>query len=208
MCIVAVIKEGASVSKKRLKEMFRNNPDGAGIGFLDKNKNKIGISKGLFSFKELWEIYKYIKENSKGDVIIHCRIATHGDINTEMCHPFFVNNNLMMAHNGIISDLKLPYIGEYSDTYLFNKYILKELNEGFEYNQAIMRMLEKCIGSYNKIAFLNSRGESFILNKKEWIIDDGVWYSNDSYRTDDDWQQLTIEENKYYGQLTQNLDSY
>lgn len=185
MCIIAVIPKDKSISKNTLYNMFKNNPDGTGIGYVDKNNNKLAIIKGIFSPTELYEKYKYAKDNSKSDIIIHCRLATHGRINTEMCHPFFVNEHLLFAHNGIISGM--PFSRTVSDTYQFNEYILKQFKEGFEYNNIILEYLEKSLGRFNKLAFLNDEGLSIVTNRDEWVSYKGVLYSNKTFLSDNEY---------------------
>ena len=164
--------------------MFRNNPNGAGIGFIDKKNNKLAIMKGIFSVEELYEKYKFAKENSDNTIIIHCRLATHGEVNAEMCHPFFVNEHLLFAHNGIILDM--PASKTLSDTYYFNELVLKDLKEGFETNQYMLDMLDKYLGC-NKLAFLNDNGDIAYTNAEGWIDYKGVLYSNETFLNDDEY---------------------
>ena len=185
MCIIAVIPKDKSITKQALYNMFENNPDGAGIGFVDKHTNKLAIHAGIFSPKELWNIYKLIKSNTNNDIIIHCRLATHGKVNIEMCHPFFVNEHLLFAHNGII--LEMPISKTYSDTYYFNEFILKKFKDGFEYNDMLMNYLEKSLGKFNKLAFLNDKGAVVITNKNNWIEYKGILYSNESFLNNNEY---------------------
>lgn len=216
MCIIAIAPKDKSISKKTLYNMFRNNPDGAGIGYVDKHNNKLAIMKGIFTAKELYEKYKLAKERSNSYIIIHCRLATHGQVNAEMCHPFLVNEHLLFAHNGIIHTM--PIDKTKSDTYYFNELVLKSFKEGFETNQYILNMLERSLG-YNKLAFLNNEGDITVTNIKEWVQYQGIMYSNDTFLDDDEYidsdgkvfkYQLNNKDwsDDYYGTTTEDYYSF
>lgn len=215
MCIIAIVPKDKSISKNILYNMFKNNPDGAGIGYVDKYNNKLAIMKGIFTSKELYEKYKLAKERSNSYVIIHCRLATHGNIDNEMCHPFFVNKHLLFAHNGIISGM--PKSKTKSDTYYFNELVLKSFKEGFETNQYILDMLDKSLG-YNKLVFLNDKGDITITNAEGWLNHNGVTYSNESFLGNNEFlndngkiQRYSINNNwsdENYGQLATDYYSF
>lgn len=216
MCIIAIVPKDKSISKNTLHNMFRNNPDGAGIGYVDKNNNKLTIIKGIFTSKELYEKYKYAKENTNSYIIIHCRLATHGQVNAEMCHPFFVNEHLLFAHNGII--FGMPVDKTKSDTYYFNELVLKSFKEGFETNQYILDILDKSLG-YNKLVFLNDKGNISVTNIEGWIDYKGITYSNDTFLDYDEYIDGEGKISKYqlnekdwsddcYGTITENYYSF
>lgn len=182
MSIIAVIAENKNISDEHLTNMFKNNPDGAGIAFVNRNFGTVEIVKGIFSPKKLIAKYKYAKENSIGDIVIHCRLATHGKINKKMCHPFFVNNNLAFAHDGIIEGI--PNNSEYSDTYMFVNYILKWLPTDYCTFAPVANLLLRGAGSFNRFAFLDNKGHAVTCGN-DWCLDtDGVMYSNNSYATE------------------------
>lgn len=216
MCIIAIVPKDKSIRKNALYNMFRNNPDGAGIGYVDKHNNKLAIIKGIFTPKELYEKYKYAKENASSYIIIHCRLATHGQVDAEMCHPFFVNEHLLFAHNGIISEM--PVDKTKSDTYYFNELVLKSFKEGFETNQYILDILDKSL-SFNKLVFLNDKGNISITNIEEWIDYKGITYSNDTFLDYDEYIDGEGKISKYqlnekdwsddcYGAITENYYSF
>jgi predicted glutamine amidotransferase len=83
-----------------LRQCFNTNDDGAGFCY-NNGDGSIILKKGFFSFKKLWRAVREIPTAS--ELIIHCRIATHGTINASNCHPFTTAQGFAIAHNGIIN---------------------------------------------------------------------------------------------------------
>lgn len=191
MCIIAIVAEDKNISDEHLTNMFKNNPDGAGIAFVDRNFGTLEIIKGIFSPKKLIAKYKYAKGNSMGDIVIHCRLATHGEINKKMCHPFFVNKDLVFAHNGIIEGI--PNDSEYSDTYMFVNYILKWLPTDYCIFPPVAKLLLRGAGSSNKFAFLDNKGHAFACGDGWYLGTDGVMYSNTTYSTDKERSEGSVQ---------------
>lgn len=122
-------------------------------------------------------------------MLIHYRYASHGIINDENCHPFFVEDNkLAFIHNGILPTQyqTLSYeTPEHSDTWFFNEIYLKPLYKKCpRFYATNMQDIEAHIKSSmnNKLCFLDSEGNYAIANEKMGYWDNGVWFSNDSCR--------------------------
>jgi len=179
MCVIAIQPKGNVISKQELQNCWDNNGHGGGIMYSDNGK--IIVKKEMKSFDKF---YEYVQEGTKLDssVVIHFRIATSGGINEYNCHPFKIHKNLYFCHNGIL-DINVPQASKENDTQIFNNALMKPLPYNFYKNQAIMNLLEFTIGSGNKFAFLDDKGDYFILNEKagEWS-EDGAWFSNTSYK--------------------------
>ena len=178
MCIAIFKPKSKSIKKKYLKTSFNENPDGA--GFLYVENNRITIHKGFFTFSEFWSAYSKLNTVNL-PMIIHFRIATHGTIDSENCHPFIVNNELGFAHNGII-DIKTK--GNESDTSAFNRRILKKI-ENLPYmlqnSEGVVNLMAKSIGS-SKLVFLDVYGEHKIINAHLGTWANGSWFSNHSFK--------------------------
>jgi glutamine amidotransferase len=176
MCIIAYIPEGKTLEFETLEEMCINNPHSFGLMFVDNNK--INVYKTLDMDKFINYYFNkcnYIKSN----IIIHCRIATHGKINIENCHPFKINKNLYFVHNGIID--KVETNKRKSDTVMFNETILKKLPNDFLNNKAIIKLISDYIDS-SKLAFMNNNGDVTLINENMGEYnEDGIWFSNRSY---------------------------
>ena len=179
MCIAILNKKGATLKRELLKNCWDNNGDGAGLLYIDNNK-QMNTFKELKSFDVFYQEYTRVKKSyGKRNIVLHFRISTHGKIDETNCHPFLVNDNLGFVHNGMIYDV--PTSKDYSDTYMFNETVLKNFTEGFEYNEIILDMIESFIGS-NKLVFLNSNNDFAIVNEKAGHWSNDCWFSNNSYK--------------------------
>lgn len=178
MCLLA-----ASFSKikniEALENGFCNNSHGAGFCYSDNNR--LFVEKGFFTFEEFIEAYNKIPDESAN--LVHFRLATGGKINEENCHPFYVNENLAFAHNGVFGCVNSTAL--HSDTYEFNRLLLQPLfNKNTNYmvfKPEMKYLLEKTIG-YNKVAFLNNSGKIAICNEDNGDWNDGIWWSNSGWK--------------------------
>ena len=177
MCIAIYKPEGKVLSQDTLKECYDNNPDGA--GFMYAENKKLHIEKGFFSFDSFYKAYR-VHEHKQA--VLHFRIKTHGKIDTTNCHPFAVNNAVGFVHNGIINGFG---DANHSDTIGFNNAILQPLVHKWGnlalFQDPIINLIEGRIG-YSKLVFLDRHGNHKIMNEGKGDWDDGVWYSNNSYK--------------------------
>jgi hypothetical protein len=185
MCIAILNTKGTTLKKEVLRNCWENNGDGAGILYINNDK-KLSVFKEMTSFDNFYNNYSEIKSKyGKRNIVLHFRISTHGRVNETNCHPFLVDDSIGFVHNGMIYDV--PTSTEFSDTYMFNQTILKNLKEGFEYNETILEMIDAFIGSGSKLVFLNDNDDYFIVNEKagHWHL--GCWFSNTSYQQVNSW---------------------
>lgn len=182
MCIAIYKPHGKDISKDILRRCWVNNSDGA--GFMYSENNKLIIKKGFFNFKRFWKSYQVSSLVGK-DVVIHFRIATHGIIDKENCHPHLVNENLAFVHNGIIETSKNIVLSDQSDTILFNESILQRLDKKFNGSDWInCKVIVELIAGYiedSKLIFMDHRGTVKIINENLGCWDAGIWYSNSGY---------------------------
>lgn len=180
MCIAILNGKRATLKKETLRNCWENNGDGAGILYIDDDG--VHTTKELKNFDTFYEKYIDIKrKHGKHNILLHFRISTHGLVNESNCHPFLVDEQLGFIHNGMIYNVENSKI--HSDTYMFNKNILQNLKQGFEYNQDIMDMIEDFIGVGSKLVFLNAKDQFFIVNEKAGHWANDCWFSNNSYKT-------------------------
>jgi hypothetical protein len=177
MCIAIYKPEGKVIDKATLAECYRSNPDGA--GFMYAERKKLNVEKGFFSFDSFYDAYK---KHEHKQTVLHFRIKTHGKVDTTNCHPFMVNPSLGFVHNGVISGFG---DADHSDTIGFNHGVLQPLVSKWG-NLAIFQdpmkdLIESRIG-YSKLIFLDRHGNHNIFNEAKGNWDDGVWYSNTSYK--------------------------
>jgi hypothetical protein len=193
MCI-AILNNGNELTRDELANCWISNDDGAGMLFIENNKlvackypNADGYGKAGESFNEFYaeyrEIYKRSVDNNT-PVLLHFRIATHG-FDPAYLHPFFISDNVGMIHNGIIDGYGSKDV---SDTAEFSQELatlpstmlgdVSFLEIPFVYN-----MIYLAIGTYNKLVFMDDKGQWTIFNedKGHWVGDN--WFSNDSYKS-------------------------
>lgn len=177
MCIAIYKPKNNIISKETLAQCFKANSDGA--GFMYVKDKQLHIEKGFFTFDEFYEAYQPHEEKQ---CLIHFRIKTHGPVAAENCHPFEVNKSLGFIHNGIISGFGSV---DHSDTRDFNAKILQPLVAKWGnlslFQPAIKSLIEARIG-YSKLAFLDRHGNHHIFNEDKGVWENGVWYSNSSFR--------------------------
>jgi len=180
MCIIASIKSNQQISKETLKRCWDNNPHGG--GFMFTTGSKVETFKEMTSFKRYYRAFcEKRTAYPHSNFVCHFRISTHGKINETNCHPFNVNNKLGFVHNGIIRNSTVS--PDYSDTYMFNEEILKQLPDNFTSNQAILDLLKEYIGSGSKLCFLASDNSITYVNHEAGQTDEnGVWFSNGGYK--------------------------
>jgi predicted glutamine amidotransferase len=185
MCIAILNTKGTTLKKDILRNCWENNGDGAGLLYITDDK-KLETFKEMKSFDSFYDKYIEVrKKYGKRNIVLHFRISTHGKINETNCHPFLVDDNVGFVHNGMI--YSVPTSTDYSDTYMFNELILKNLKQGFENEDAILDMLADYIGNGSKLIFLNKNNEWSIVNESagHWHL--GCWFSNTSYKQVNNW---------------------
>jgi hypothetical protein len=185
MCIAILNTKGTTLKKEILRNCWENNGDGAGMLYIDDDK-KLSVFKEMTSFENFYKNYIDIKSKyGKRNIVLHFRISTHGKINETNCHPFLVSEDVGFVHNGMIYNV--PRSNDFSDTYMFNESVLKNLKDGFEYNEIMLEMIEEFIGAGSKLVFLNSENDYAIVNEKagHWHL--GCWFSNTSYQQVNSW---------------------
>jgi predicted glutamine amidotransferase len=180
MCVIIVKKKDKNITRRELKECWDFNPDGA--GFMYAANNKLHISKGYFSFRAFYHVFrKYERLYPESDFVIHMRIATSGKKDYDNCHPFIVNDGLAFAHNGIFWGLGDK---EHSDTYILNEEILSKFPRNFlDIPEIFKAVTDYVIESHSKLVFMDNQNKITIVNEKAGTWDDGIWYSSGHYMT-------------------------
>ena len=185
MCIAIFLPAGKELTEEILNNCYESNKDGFGFSWFDNHNNlQIVKTADKDEIKMLINSFcKFRRRYMNKHFIVHFRIATHGKIMAETCHPFKVNKDLVFAHNGILQyNYGVDIKSSKSDTMMFNETILKRLPKNFIYKPELVELLEGYIGYGNKMIFLNSKNDYLILNEGAGTWDKGVWYSNGSYR--------------------------
>jgi hypothetical protein len=195
MCIIARIPAGTQLPEENLENMWQANPHGGGIGYIDGDK--VAVKKAM-ELKEFKQLYKEVSaKHGDRDMLVHMRIATHGSVCLDNTHPFEVNKNTVMAHNGMMPDFfEPPKKSDMSDTRFFIETMMKRIDITSLDDVYFTRMLEQLINSDgypNKLVFISSdkrlKFDSYIIGEKLGEYDkNGIWYSNKSYQAKRLWK--------------------
>jgi len=176
MCI-AILNASGTLSKKTLRTCWENNNNGAGMAYWDGTA--LQTEKELTSFKRFYKMYTNARnKHPTAEIALHFRIATHGRINLDNCHPFNVGPNHAIVHNGIISGHGND---EYSDTHQFAENVLSAFISDQLYISPFVELIESYI-EMSKIILVGELG-TIIYNEHLGHWNAGNWYSNKTYQT-------------------------
>jgi len=180
MCIIVYVPQGvARPSVATLSQCWKINPDGAGIMYA--KDGSLFTGKGymtLESFLKVWE-------STPDDVpiAIHFRIKSHGELSPSMTHPFLTTDRTVaVMHNGMIQGTRSIESDPRSDTSYFVEDVLSALPSGWEDNETILSLIETRIGAGNKLCCMRADGVVKILNGTAGVWEEGIWYSNYTFR--------------------------
>lgn len=182
MCVICTTFNGVKMTEEEIRKCWQSNSDGGGYAFVDEN-NKIVIKKHM-ELNPFLEMLMDDQEKYSDDTpfVVHFRIASHGSVNIDNCHPFYVNPKVVFAHNGIMSNAAtlIPKGSAYSDTVALNKHVLQQLPWNFLNNRGFEELIYNYIGTTNKLAFIDDTRKLTVFNEYqgEGNIKD-KWFSND-----------------------------
>ena len=183
MCLIFLKTKGSKnyLTYERFLNALYHNPDSIGIAYKGR-KNlcvKKFVGETLRNENELKKIYDEI--NSKDEFAIHFRFATHGKVDTKNCHPYYVDKDIWLMHNGILFEYESKE-GNKSDTKNFiDKYLkpyMKDKDKNIIHSKKFKKQLGEIIGYGNKLLLFDNQFNWSIINEDcgKWI--DGCWLSN------------------------------
>lgn len=177
MCQAIVKPAGYTVEKHVLKTAWNENPHGGGFAYVEGNQ--VIVKKGFFSFKKFWRAYRHIEDRP---ALIHFRFATHGPRIEENCHPFQLDEQAAIAHNGVLLNYAPMPKDERSDTRVFLDRVVSPAIKSsgvpasaFLHDVAAKAVITQLIGS-SKLAAITPAG-FVIFNESLGEWKDGVWFS-------------------------------
>lgn len=176
MCLAIYRPPNQQIPQSYFIKASARNPHGMGLCYSDKDK--IIIKKGFFNVKDFWKAYQQVPNDVS--VAIHFRMATHGLINKRNCHPFKINDNYALIHNGMIPHFgtsRLSDTGDYTENFLSPLFGMLDLDK-IDLNHKAFETFIYLTSQANKIVIIGAKGDDKIFGEKggDWI--DDVWYSN------------------------------
>lgn len=181
MCVIVVKPEGVHMPRHMFLDLWKANPDGGGYSVLWNGELRVRHS---LDPKQLWQWWRSDQVNMRNpEMVMHLRIATHGPVTLENCHPFIVagDEQTVMHHNGIIMSAIPSRDDERSDSRLFAETVLSDLPGDWLDNWRLRALVED--GAGGRLAFHTAnpaRAQAlYILNRHSWVERDGLLLSND-----------------------------
>jgi hypothetical protein len=187
MCIIVYKPENKQVEKDVLKTCFESNNDGFGFSYVE-NESLYRLRSVSKDFEKFWSHYQKHQHKS---LLMHFRVRTHGEINIENCHPYVINDDWVLFHNGTLTAYgKLAHKrkDKPSDTLVFTENLMQPLltkhPEAFSDEDSEIKFLVEDHIFPSRMALMNSSGKVILLNETSasarW--NEGVWFSNDGYK--------------------------
>ncbi len=184
MCVAMYCNVGHVLSETQIRTSWSNNPDGAGFAYVDSNGTPQTFR--TMQLAEFLSAYRVATDRnaSRSDFVVHFRLATHGKTNVDNVHPFHMDGQTLVAHNGI---LPTPTLGDgRSDTATFVQDYLPKLGATwFDVPEMWELVSEYCVGSKLIILTTNPDAQrgAYIVNESDghWSDDGGIWFSNSTY---------------------------
>lgn len=192
MCLIIVTREPTKVSEEILDSALLRNQDGIGAMWYGED-GKLVVRKWLVvkKFDEWFQEYletARLAEAAGSEYAIHLRMATHGVVSEEMCHPYPLETpegTSQMMHNGVLSEYGLSK--EHSDSWHFARALEKVFRENPEYapgalyDEEYMQQIGNSAGASNKLVFAYPEHPEkcfSIANKAFGVHYEGHWFSN------------------------------
>ena len=183
MCLLTFMPNNVNLDYDRALVSAKANPDGFGFAI----HAGIAIIKDHdMDFEKLWLRWSDLRTMYKGPAMFHFRIATHGYININNCHPFDVGDNpkSVLGHNGILP-LTMPIGENRSDTKLFAEIVLPHIGgvKALDNDEKLKEIGDWASG--NKMVILSvdedTKHDWYIVNEHLGHWKDDIWWSNTSY---------------------------
>lgn len=194
MCMLCVVPPQVLPSREKLENSALNNPDGFGFAIVVPHEERIIVERTMDADKSINDFLRLRAEYPEGYALWHARYATHGSVDVDNCHPFWVgeDNKTILAHNGVLSTLEKTS-DKRSDTRIFAEDILANIGGAPALdNDQIWNMLED-FSSGSKLCVLTidprAKYQMYLMHADKGNEDEsGVWWSNEgwklsSYRT-------------------------
>jgi len=174
MCVIMQFTDNYP-TKEILASAEATNSHGGGMAWIDNTKGVVRWEKGMH-VKAQFIMDKIEQENIQLPVVVHFRIATHGAVDSPLCHPFaLTEGNDDLSESGCDSEGVLFHNGVWSD---YSDYAMKvamtkgvKIPDGDFSDSRIMAWLVRHLGQ-NYLGFID---EKVLVLRPEGILRFGEW---------------------------------
>lgn len=185
MCVIIVKPAGVKMpTNEVLRAAFEANPHGCGFA------TPSTFFKTL-SYRALKQRLNKVDESEP--CIIHFRLATHGSVKRQNCHPF-KRGNVYFAHNGI---LDITPKGDMTDSETAFESVIYPVIERYGIDSPLLDLTIKGILGYSKFALL--QGQKLRLFGDFIEQSDGCFYSNLRFKALMGWRYNNCLNHRYTG---------
>jgi glutamine amidotransferase len=187
MCLLVVCNPNSTPSKDDLTTGACKNPHG--FGFAIDTGSGIISERSMSAKKSIKRFLELREQYPNGYAMWHARYATHGVKNELNCHPFKLEgeHDTYLAHNGVL-DILIPKDDKRSDTRILADELLPRLGGVSALDDDYLYDMISSWASGSKIAVMtndpSTQYKMYIINENLGSWDDnGVWWSNTSYKS-------------------------
>lgn len=202
-CIIHRLKDNKEIAKDNLEKIIKKNPHGWGLSYIDDG-GSLKVEKSMNMTTAIDKIRQLESENR--EFLFHARWATHGEKNTENCHPFPIHTGVMF-HNG-----KFDHKGwrqEMSDSWHFTFKLTKFLKRDISLDNLVNEKYKDVIKE-SRLAFMLKDGT--VVKYGEWHEIDGSFYSKIDWKyvyiptSTNQWSEIYNRQsrNKSHNGITSN----
>lgn len=217
MCIIIYRPADAegNVTEETLRRLSYVHSDGYGLMWKDRGALRIWRSGPGAQGRKDWISRFLALQKMNLPVAAHGRQTTHGVTHKSMSHPYWVEpNKSALMHNGILPVMP-GGLTHWSDTKAFVELVLKHLPQDWDTQPHLRYLLRHATTGSKLVVFFKDRAPA-IINESSGLWEDGIWYSNTSFRattvvgrssyaSEAWWQQL--EEGESYPKSSSSVSS-
>jgi len=186
MCMLCVIPPNVIPSRDKLEASALNNPHGFGFAIVIPSENRIHSERTMNADTSINRFLEMRAKYPEGYAMWHARLATHGSMTVDNCHPFKVGHDeqTYLAHNGILPIVE-PQGDLRSDTRIFAEDLLPAIGGVSALdNDQVFNLIED-FTSGSKVCILTvdpiAKHQCYLIHENKGKVDaSGVWWSNDS----------------------------
>ena len=158
-----------------ISDIYMQNSDGVGAMYHD-GTNAVSVKALPKSSASAREFIEALPDDDR-ELALHWRMRTHGDVNTDNCHPYAVAPSGQMMHNGVLA-FGNEADPKFSDTWHFCRKYLDNQFGSYVHQSTYNEMVGKFIGDSNRLVFLTSDGRMSVVNRSTGYEAEELWFSN------------------------------